>query len=109
MSVSQAQSAVFQTIKIVLLCLSLGIAILSLQGNQIPLTCINVKRNVKRCLHFCEHTLAAAETAGHLEQLEKSRETLQSVIERNRNQNAGEKSKKNRKGHNNMQSHPIIQ
>ena len=49
-----------------------------------------MKRNVKRCIHFCEHTLAAAETAGHLEeylaviQLEKSRETLQSVIERNR-------------------------
>lgn len=30
----------------VLLCLSLGIAILSLQGSQIPLTCIHVKRNV---------------------------------------------------------------
>ena len=73
------------------------------------------EKNVKRCLHFCEHTLAAAETAGHLEeylaviQLEKSRETLQSVIERNRNQNAGEKSKKNRKVRNNMQSHPVIQ
>lgn len=78
-------------------------------------TCEKKCVNFKRSLHFCEHTLAAAETAGHLEeylaviQLEKSRETLQSVIERSRNQNAGEKSKKNRKGRNNTQSRLIIQ
>ena len=67
-------------------------------------TCAKKCVNFKRCLHFCKHTLAAAETAGHLEeylaplQLETSRETLQSVIERSRNQNALEKSKKKRKG-----------
>ena len=78
-------------------------------------TCEKKSVNFIRCLHFCEHTLAAAETAGHLEeylaaiQLKKRRETLQSVIERSRNQNAGEKSKKKRKGSNNTQSRPIIQ
>ena len=78
-------------------------------------TCEKKCVNFKRRLHFCEHTLAAAETTGHLEeylaaiQLEKSRETLQSVIERSRNQNAGEKSRKKRKGRNNTQSCPIIQ
>ena len=101
LSMSQAQSSVFPTKKIVLLCLSVGKAILSLQESQIPLACMQKKCvNFKRCLHLCEHTLAAAETPGHLEeylaaiQLEKSRETLQSVIERSQNQNSGEKSKK---------------
>ena len=78
-------------------------------------TCEKKCVNFKRCLHFSEHTLAAAETAGHLEeylaviQLEKSREALKSVIERSRNQNAGEKLRKKRKGRKNRQSHPIIQ